>query len=178
LKYPEYKSYKVVANLPYYITTPVIINFLESEKSPSLMILMMQREVAERIMADPGGGDYGSLSVFCQYYCHIEKVMNVSPGCFFPEPDVTSSVLKMSAGVSYKMNAENKEMFFSTVRSSFAQRRKKVSNSIANTSGLGVSRQEIEEILTELGLKKDIRAERLTIADFKRLSFEIGKIVK
>ncbi len=176
-KNPGYKSYKVVANLPYYITTPVIIGFLKCEKPPELMVLMMQKEVGDRIMASPGGGEYGSLSVLCQYYCEIEKVTNVSPGCFFPKPDVTSSVLKMSARVRYKLNAKKEEMFFTVVKSAFSQRRKKVSNSISNTSGLGVSREIIEGILDEIGLRKDIRAEQLAIADFIELSAQIGKFV-
>lgn len=174
-KNPEYKSYKVVANLPYYITTPIMINFLKSIPAPELMVLMMQKEVADRVMAAPGGKEYGSLSVLCQYYCEIERITNVSPGCFFPKPDVKSSVLKMSKRVKHKVKEEEEELFFIIVRSAFAQRRKKISNSISNTSGLNISRERIEQILIEMGLRKDIRAEQLEIVDFIELSAQISR---
>ncbi|MDX1359483.1 MAG: 16S rRNA (adenine(1518)-N(6)/adenine(1519)-N(6))-dimethyltransferase RsmA [Clostridia bacterium] len=176
--YSDYKSYKVVANLPYYITTPILMKFLESDFPPSAMVVMMQKEVAERINAGPGGKEYGSLSVVAGYYCSVSKVMDVSPNCFYPKPDVSSTVLRMDTRENPEVSIDDEGLFFRLVRSAFSQRRKKVSNSISNTLGYDISKKQIEEVLGQMSIPSDIRAERLSIGNFAELSNRIGKIVK
>ena len=177
-KYPKYNSYKVVANLPYYITTPILMKFLESKYPPSCMVVMMQKEVADRISAGPGGKDYGSLSVVSGYYCRVKKIMDVSPNCFYPKPDVSSTVLRMDTRENPEVAIDDESFFFKLVKSSFSQRRKKASNSIANTLGYDIGKKQIESLLEEMDLPGDIRAERLSIAEFAELSNKLGKIVK
>ena len=177
-KYNKYNSYKVVANLPYYITTPILMKFLESNNPPSAMVVMMQKEVAERINAGPGSKAYGSLSVVSGYYCRVKKIMDVSPNCFYPKPDVSSTVLRMDVREIPEVAIDDEVFFFKLIKSAFAQRRKKVSNSIANTLGLNINRADIETILKEMEVLADIRAERLSIKDFAILSNKLAKIVK
>lgn len=177
-RYKQYKSYIVVANLPYYITTPIIIKFLESDNPPSALVVMLQKEVAERMAAGPGGKEYGSLSVVSGYYCSVKKIMEVSPNCFYPKPDVTSTVIRMDVRENPEVAIDDEDFFFKIIKASFAQRRKKVSNSISNTLGFEVKRAEIEDFLVEMGLAADTRAERLSINDFAELSNKIKKIVK
>lgn len=177
-RYPQYNSYKVVANLPYYITTPILMSFLESSNPPESMIVMMQKEVAERMAAGPGTKTYGSLSVVSGYYCRVKKIMDVSPNCFYPKPDVSSTVLRMEVRENPEVVIDNEVFFFKLVRSAFAQRRKKVSNSIANTLGYDVEKASIESLLEDMGLPGDIRAERLSISKFAELSNRLEMIVK
>ena len=177
-RYPQYDSYKVVANLPYYITTPILMNFLENPNPPETMVVMMQKEVAERMAAGPGSKTYGSLSVVSGYYCRVKKIMDVSPNCFYPKPDVSSTVLRMEIRENPEVALDNEVFFFKLVRSAFAQRRKKVSNSIANTLGYDIEKASIESLLVEMGLPGDIRAERLSISEFAELSNSLEKIVK
>ncbi|MFO7611463.1 MAG: 16S rRNA (adenine(1518)-N(6)/adenine(1519)-N(6))-dimethyltransferase RsmA [Clostridia bacterium] len=175
-RYPGYLSYKVIANLPYYITTPIMMKFIECEIPPERMTFMMQKEVADRIKAGPGSKAYGSLSVVVGYHCIVSKVMDVSPNCFYPRPEVTSTVLNMDYRTKDKANLIQEDMFFIIVKAAFAQRRKKVSNSIANTSGLDISREQLEHMLMDMGLKTDARAESLSIENFADLSNGISKI--
>lgn len=177
-KYKKYNSYKVVANLPYYITTSILMNFLESSCPPSSMIVMMQKEVAERMAAGPGSKTYGSLSVVSGYYCRVKKIMDVSPNCFYPKPDVSSSVIRMDVRENPEVAIDDEGFFFKLVKSAFAQRRKKVSNSIANTLGLNINKSDIETLLENMKLPSDIRAERLSIEDFAVLSNRLIEIVK
>ncbi len=177
-KYSKYKSYKVVANLPYYITTSIIMGLLESSSPPESMIVMMQKEVAERMAAGPGTKVYGSLSVVSGYYCRVKKIMDVSPNCFYPKPDVSSSVIRMDVRENPEVAIDDEGFFFKLVKSAFAQRRKKVSNSISNTLGLNINKIDIETLLEDMGLISDIRAERLSIEDFAVLSNRLPKIVK
>lgn len=176
-KYKQYKSYKVVANLPYYITTPIIMKFLESPYPPSLIVVMLQKEVAERIAAGPGGKEYGSLSVVSGYYCRVKKIIDVSPNCFYPKPAITSTVIRMETREAADVLIDDEAFFFKIVKSSFAQRRKKVSNSISNTLGLEVNRADIEKILVEMGQNADARAERLSIDNFAELSNRIKTLL-
>ena len=177
-KYPNYTSYKVVANLPYYITTSIIMGILESDNPPSSLIVMMQKEVAERMAAGPGNKTYGSLSVVSGYYCRVKKIMDVSPNCFYPKPAVSSSVIRMDVRDNPEVTIDNERFFFKLIKSAFAQRRKKVSNSISNTLGLNINKIDIEILLEDMGLVADIRAERLSIQDFAVLSNRLPKIVK
>ncbi|MBN2558215.1 MAG: 16S rRNA (adenine(1518)-N(6)/adenine(1519)-N(6))-dimethyltransferase RsmA [Clostridia bacterium] len=175
-RYPGYPSYKVIANLPYYITTPIMMKFIECETPPGRMTFMMQKEVADRIKAGPGSKAYGSLSVFAGYHCIVTKVMDVSPNCFYPRPEVTSTVLNMDYRTKDKANIIQENLFFTIVKAAFAQRRKKVSNSIANTSGLDIRRGQLEGILMDMGLRADARAESLSIENFADLSNRISKL--
>ncbi|MCD6322139.1 MAG: 16S rRNA (adenine(1518)-N(6)/adenine(1519)-N(6))-dimethyltransferase RsmA [Clostridiales bacterium] len=177
-KYSEYDSYKIVANLPYYITTSIIMGILESDNPPSSLIVMMQKEVAERMAAGPGSKVYGSLSVVSGYYCRVKKIMDVSPNCFYPRPAVSSTVIRMDVRDNPEVTIDNERFFFKLIKSAFAQRRKKVSNSIANTLGLNINKIDIEVLLEDMGLVADIRAERLSIEDFATLSNRLPKIVK
>lgn len=176
-KYKQYKSYIVVANLPYYITTPIIIKFLESPYPPSALVVMLQKEVAERMAAGPGGKEYGSLSVVSGYYCRVKKIIDVSPNCFYPKPDVISTVIRMDVRENPDVAIDDEAFFFKIIKSSFAQRRKKVSNSISNTLGFEVNRADIESFLVEMGLAADTRAERLSINNFAELSNRIKRLL-
>ncbi len=176
-KYTQYTSYKVVANLPYYITTPILMRFLENSFPPSSMTVMMQKEVAARMSAGPGCKEYGSLSVVSGYYCRVKKIMDVSPNCFYPKPDVSSTVLRMDVRDNPEVVIDNEAFFFKLVKSAFAQRRKKVSNSISNTLGYDVQKTVIEVILEDMGMPADTRAERLSINAFAELSNRLKGIV-
>jgi len=176
--YPEFNSYKVVANLPYYITTPIIMKLLESDSPPVKMTVMMQREVADRMRALPGSKDYGSLTVAVGVFCDVEKVMDVSRNCFFPKPDVTSTVLNLLNKGKDILKGNDRDLFFSIVRASFSQRRKKMSNSLVNTSGFSVTREQVEGILTEMGLPPDIRAEKLSLDQFARFTFQMETLLR
>ncbi|MFO7636894.1 MAG: 16S rRNA (adenine(1518)-N(6)/adenine(1519)-N(6))-dimethyltransferase RsmA [Clostridia bacterium] len=167
-RYPEYPEYKVISNLPYYITTAIIMKFLQHSHAPESMVLMMQKEVANRICGKTGTKEYGSLSIAVQYYCKPEKLMNVSPGCFTPRPDVMSTVVRLEKRKTPGVSVKNKEMFFKTVKSAFAQRRKKAVNSISST--LGIPRDKVEEVFLTHGLDPLKRAEQLCMEDFARIS--------
>ncbi len=175
--FPDFKSYKVVANLPYYITTPIIMKFLESDRPPELMTVMMQKEVADRLRAVPGCKEYGSLTVAAGVFCDISKVMDVSSNCFFPRPDVTSTVLNLRSKGKDILKGIDRNLFFSIVKASFSQRRKKMSNSLANTAGLSLTRDSLESIIDGMGLPKDIRAEKLSLEQFIELSSEIERLL-
>ena len=154
------------------------MKFLESNNPPSAMVVMMQKEVAERINASPGSKAYGSLSVVSGYYCRVKKIMDVSPNCFYPKPDVSSTVLRMDVREIPEVAIDDEVFFFKLIKSAFAQRRKKASNSIANTLGLNIDRADIEIMLKDMEVAVDTRAERLSIKDFAVLSNKLAKIVK
>ncbi|MFA7674015.1 MAG: 16S rRNA (adenine(1518)-N(6)/adenine(1519)-N(6))-dimethyltransferase RsmA [Clostridia bacterium] len=167
------KGYKAVANLPYYITTPVIMKFIDSKNTPDIMVFMMQKEVAERICEKEGSRIYGSLTIYIAYRYKVEVVTYVEPSCFIPSPLVTSTVLKFTKREKPYVDVLSEELFFKVVRGGFSQRRKKLSNSLAGVSDLGISREQIEEILCDLGLRCDARAESLSIQDFAKLTNRI-----
>ena len=176
-KFPDYSSYKVVANLPYYITTPIIMKFLESNKPPGQMTVMMQKEVADRLRAEPGNKEYGSLTVATGVFCDISKIMDVSSNCFFPRPDVTSTVLKLQNKGKDILKGIDRNLFFSIVRACFSQRRKKMSNSVVNTAGLSLDREQVESVLEGMGISRDIRAEKLSLEQFRFFSAEIERLL-
>ncbi len=164
----------VAANLPYYITTPIIAKLLEEKLSLKNIIVMVQKEVAERICASPGSKDYGAISVMCQYYSLPEIVGKVSAGSFMPPPKVDSAVLKLNISKKPRVNVNDEKMFFKVVKSAFAQRRKTLTNCLS--SGFGIQKQEISELLVSCGLSPDIRGERLSLEEFAKVSDELGKI--
>ena len=165
---------KVVANLPYYITSP-IINILLQNPYVSEMTLMVQKEVAERIVASPGGRDYGILTLACNYFADTEMIMIVSKDCFFPKPKVDSAVvhfikhpIEVSTASSRtdEFHDPNYDQLFKLIKASFAQRRKKLLNSLTNA---GYNKDTIANALIKLGFDENVRAENLSLDDYKKL---------
>ncbi len=163
-------SVKVVANLPYYITTPVIMKFLEESTSINTFVFMVQKEVADRILAQPGTKDYGALSVAVQYYCKAEKVFDVPPHCFIPQPRVISTVVRLKAYKEPPVYVTDKKMFFRVVKASFGQRRKTLVNALYNSGYFNMNKEEIKEMLKNLGIDENRRGETLSIMQFAELA--------
>lgn len=161
---------KVVANLPYYITTPIIMKLLEEENDISLMVFMVQKEVAQRMIAAPGGKDYGALSVAVQYYTTPQKSFDVSPHCFIPQPEVDSTVIKLNVNKTPPVKLIDKDFFFMTVKAAFGQRRKTLVNALYNFKGFQKTKEDIKEILIKLGINENARGETLSISQFAQLS--------
>ncbi len=160
------ESFKVIANLPYYITTPILINLLKSEANISELIVMMQREVAERIVANVGNKEYGSISVFLKYFGDSKIVMHVPNTVFMPKPKVGSSVIKLT--VNKEKKSQDINSLEKVLRAGFQMRRKTILNSLS--SGLAIEKRDLKEVLESLGLKENFRAENLTLEDFLNLA--------
>ena len=165
----EIKEVKIVANLPYYITTPIIMKLLEENLDIQSITVMIQKEVADRLIEVPSGKNTGAITYTVYYYCECEKIREVENTCFIPMPEVTSEVINLKMRKEPAVEIENKKVFFNIIKSAFMQRRKTLLNSLLN-SGVFLSKEEGLEVLKKLGLKEDIRAEKLTIEDFARLS--------
>lgn len=164
------------ANLPYYITTPILTALLEAECFDTVTV-MVQKEVAQRIAAAPGTSDYGAFSVFCQYYAEPELLFDVPPHCFLPQPQVTSAVVTLRVRKEKPWDIRNQDVFFRTVRSSFAMRRKKLSNGLA--SGFPeLGKTGAEEILSACGFPDNVRGETLGIPEFARIANAICEKLK
>ena len=166
----EGRRVKVAANLPYYITTPVVMMFLENCPYIDSMTLMVQKEVGERMVAGPGGKEYGALSVAVAFYTHPVINFTVPPHCFIPRPKVDSCVVTLKIRKEPFPGVDDKEHFFKVVKAAFGQRRKMLTNALANASYLGVTRENVKEALNEMGLSENIRGETLTCEEFARLS--------
>ncbi|MCM1026952.1 MAG: 16S rRNA (adenine(1518)-N(6)/adenine(1519)-N(6))-dimethyltransferase RsmA [Roseburia sp.] len=164
------KPIRVVANLPYYITTPIIMSLLESRVPLKNITIMVQREVAERMQVGPGTKDYGALSLAVQYYARPEIIAHVPPNCFIPRPNVGSAVIRLTRYENPPVQAADEKRMFSLIRASFNQRRKTLANGLANAPGLGLSRERVTEALAEMGLPASVRGEALTLEQFARLS--------
>lgn len=164
---------KIIGNLPYYITTPIIMKLLEEHVNADSITIMMQKEVADRIKASPGSKTYGALSVAVQYYCKVSDVASVPKEVFVPRPEVDSTVLRLDLLKSREYDIISEEMFFRTVRAGFGQRRKTLSNSLMGIDG--ITKEIIIEALSASGIDPRRRAETLSIEDFGRLSDEITK---
>lgn len=164
------ESFTVVANLPYYITTPIIMNFLESELPVNSMTLMIQKEVAARILAEPGTKDYGALSVAVQFYAEPGIICSASPHCFTPQPKVTSTVVNLKLYDKPKYDVKNKEQFFKIVKSIFSQRRKTLVNSLSGSPYLDLSKDKIINVLKQMELNEKVRGEKLSIEQIAELS--------
>ena len=163
------------ANLPYYITSPVLSALLESKCFESITV-MVQKEVAQRICAQPGSKDYSAFSLFCQYYAHPEILVDVPPSCLIPQPKVTSAVITRPCRKAPPCPIADEKLFFRTVRASFAQRRKTLVNGLS--SGFGtLSKAQIIACLTAAGLPENVRGETLGIPEFARVAEEIGKVL-
>ncbi len=161
---------KVVANLPYYITTPIIMGLFESHAPIESITVMVQKEVAERMQCKPGSKDYGALSLAVQYYASPKIVANVPPNCFLPRPNVGSAVIRLTRHEEPPVRPEDEALMFRLIRASFNQRRKTLVNGLKNASELTFSREQIEAAVTALGKPLTVRGEALTLAEFARLS--------
>ena len=162
------RPWKVCANLPYNVTTPLITAFLEAGCFESVTV-MIQKEVAQRLCAAPGTGEYGAFSVLVQWYAEPKLLFDVPPHCFVPQPKVTSAVVRMDRRTAPPAIADDEKFFFRTVRAAFAQRRKTLPNALR--SGLSeLSREDINTAVEEVGLPLDVRGEALAIAQFAALS--------
>lgn len=168
-EYNNGKPIKVVANLPYYITTPIIMGLFESHVPLKSITIMVQKEVADRMQEGPGSKEYGALSLAVQYYAKPEIVANVPPNCFMPRPNVGSAVIKLTRYEEPPVNVDDEQFMFNLVRASFNQRRKTLSNGLAN-GGLGLTREMVTDALKEMGLSETIRGEALTLEQFAELS--------
>ena len=161
---------KVVANLPYYITTPIIMALFEKHVPLQSVTVMVQKEVADRMQVGPGTKDYGALSLAVQYYSRPEIITRVPASCFMPSPNVDSTVIRLTRYEEPPVAVRDEEWLFAVIRASFNQRRKTLANGLANAAGLGLGRQQVEEVLTEMGLSRTIRGEALTLEQFADLS--------
>lgn len=164
------KPIKVVANLPYYITTPIIMGLFESGVPLESITIMVQKEVADRMQVGPGTKDYGALSLAVQYYAKPEIMVNVSPNCFIPKPNVGSAVIKLTRYENPPVQTKNPDLMFRIIRASFNQRRKTLKNSLSNSPEVSFSKEQIEGALKEMGLSETIRGEALTLEQFARLA--------
>lgn len=164
------KAIKVVANLPYYITTPIIMGLFEKKVNVESITVMVQKEVAQRMQATPGTKDYGALSLAVQYYSEPEIVANVPPNCFMPRPNVSSAVIRMTLHKEPKVVVQNEILLFKIIKASFSQRRKTLVNSINNSQELSFSKEQVVKALEEMGISENIRGEALTLEQFGTLS--------
>ena len=166
------KNVKIVANLPYYITTPIIMKLLEEELDLESITVMIQKEVADRLIAIPGEKNTGAITYTVYYYSIGEKITEVQKNSFIPEPEVTSEVIKLTIRNKAPINVKNKELMFNIVKNAFMQRRKTLLNSL-NNSNIFSSKDEGAKILKEIGLEENVRAERLTLQDFAKIADKI-----
>ena len=161
---------KIVANLPYYITTPIIMGLFERHIPTESITVMVQKEVADRMQAGPGTKDYGALSLAVQFYAKPYIAANVPPNCFMPRPKVGSAVIRLTPFDEPPVRVKDEKLLFKLIRASFNQRRKTLSNGLSNSSELDFSKERIAEAIAEAGLRPDIRGEALTLAEFAKLS--------
>ena len=166
---------KVVANLPYYITTPILMELLEGEAPIDAITVMVQKEVAARMQAGPGTKDYGALSLAVQYYASAKIVANVPPNCFIPRPDVASAVIHLDCRERPALPEVDEKKLFAVIRASFGQRRKTLVNGLKNAAGLPYTKEEIASALERMGLSETIRGEALTLEQFAQLANELDR---
>lgn len=164
------KPIKVVANLPYYITTPIIMGLFESNVPIDNITVMVQKEVADRMQVGPGTKDYGALSLAVQYYAEPYIVANVPQNCFIPRPNVGSAVIRLTRHKEKPVTVKNEQHMFRLVRAAFNQRRKTLQNALHNMPELNLSKEQVVNALKEMGLSETIRGEKLTLKDFAVLS--------
>jgi len=171
-EYIKDKKVKIIANLPYYITTPIIFKLLEYRKNIHSITIMIQKEVAERITAIPHSKDYGVLTINTNYLANVEKLFNVPSTSFIPAPNVTSSVIQIVPNElkEKKLGIKDEEVFKELVKKAFSERRKKLSNSLYNTGIKGMTKQEIDDMITKIGLNSNCRAEEVSIEDYVKMA--------
>ncbi|WP_282938199.1 16S rRNA (adenine(1518)-N(6)/adenine(1519)-N(6))-dimethyltransferase RsmA [Paenibacillus sp. RC67] len=168
--FAEFSQVSVVANLPYYITTPIIMKLLEEKLPLENIVVMIQKEVAERMWAKPGGKEYGSLSIAVQYYCEPEIVTIVPRTVFIPQPNVDSAVIKLKVRSNPPVELKDEAFFFDVVHASFVQRRKTIYNNLASRFFTKETKGQLEPILQEAGIEPSRRGETLSIEEYARLS--------
>lgn len=164
------KPIKVVANLPYYITTPIIMGLFESHVPLESVTVMVQKEVADRMQAGPGTKDYGALSLAVQYYSEVEIVANVPPNCFMPRPNVGSAVIRLTCHKDCPVKVTDEKWMFRIIRASFNQRRKTLQNGLGNDASLPVTKEQAKAATESMGLSATIRGEALSLAQFAELA--------
>lgn len=169
------KPIKVVANLPYYITTPIIMGLFESHVPLQSITVMVQKEVADRMQVGPGSKDYGALSLAVQYYAKPYIAANVPPNCFIPRPGVGSAVIRLTRYEEPPVMVKDESLMFKLIWASFNQRRKTLQNGIANSPELPYSKAQVEKALEKMGLAANVRGESLTLAEFAKLSDTISE---
>lgn len=170
------KGIKVIANLPYYITTPIIMGLLERKSNISLMVFMVQKEVGERMVAPPGGKEYGALSVAVQYYTIPEIILNVPPESFIPPPAVVSAVIRLNVRERPAVEVKDEDVFFNVVKAAFGQRRKTLLNALYNSGYFKIGKDQIREILIKSGIDENARGETLSLLQFSGLADAFFKI--
>lgn len=168
------KPIKVVANLPYYITTPIIMGLFENHVPIKSITVMVQKEVADRMQVGPGTKEYGALSLAVQYYAKPEIVAIVPPNCFMPRPNVGSAVIRLTRHKEVPVQVNDEKLMFKIIRASFNQRRKTLANGLNNAPDIHLSKEVIQESIEELGVPVTIRGEALTLQQFAQLSNIIG----
>lgn len=164
------KPIKVVANLPYYITTPIIMGLFESHVPIESITIMVQKEVADRMQCGPGTKDYGALSLAVQYYAKPEVIANVPPNCFMPRPNVGSAVIRLTRHEEVPVKVKDERLMFKLIRAAFNQRRKTLQNSINNSPELSLSKEQVVSALDSMGLSQTIRGEALSLEQFAGLA--------
>lgn len=168
----ENENVKVVANLPYYVTTPIITNLLNAKYKFKSITVMIQKEVAERMNSEPNCKDYGSLSLLVQYYCDTKIIMKVPPMCFIPRPKVDSIVIRLDRLEETRVTVDDEKLFFRVIRDSFNMRRKTLWNGMKN---IGLDKEKLEEAFKDSGIDQKRRGETLTIQEFADLANAINK---
>ena len=164
------KPIKVVANLPYYITTPIIMGLFESHVPLDSITIMVQKEVADRMQVGPGTKDYGALSLAVQYYAKPQILLNVPASCFMPRPNVDSAVIQLTRYEKPPVEVADEHLMFRLIRASFNQRRKTMTNSVGNSPELSVFKEQMAAALEKCGLSATVRGEALTLAQFAELA--------
>lgn len=164
------KPVKVVANLPYYITTPIIMQLFESHAPIDSITIMVQKEVAERMQQGPGNKEYGALSLAVQYYALPEIIADVSPDCFIPQPKVGSSVIRLTRHEKPPVDVRSEKLLFQVIRASFNQRRKTLANGLNNYGAFSIGKEALQSCIEELGVPANVRGEALSLEQFARLS--------
>ena len=170
------KPIKVVANLPYYITTPIIMGLFESHVPVQSITVMVQKEVADRMQVGPGTKDYGALSLAVQYYAKPYIAANVPPNCFMPRPKVWSAVIRLECHEEPPVQVKDEKLMFRIIRASFNQRRKTLANGLKNSPEISLSRDGIEQAIAELGKGASVRGEALNLEEFATLSNIVGRL--
>lgn len=174
-QYNDGKPIKVVANLPYYITTPIIMGLFESGVPIDNITVMVQKEVADRMQVGPGTKDYGALSLAVQYYAKPYIIANVPPNCFIPRPNVGSAVIRLTRHTEPPVTVQDEKLMFRIIRASFNQRRKTLQNGLNNAADLSFTKEQIVEAIESIGLKATVRGEALTLEQFAKLSDALVK---
>lgn len=175
--FKEGQDIAVVANLPYYVTTPILMKLLEEKLPVRVMVVMLQKEVAERIAAGPGSKAYGSLSIAAQYYAEAETVFTVPKTVFVPQPNVDSAILRLTTRTEPPVQVKDESFFFEVVQASFVQRRKTLLNNLAEFLGEFKEKSEVAKMLTEMTIDPKRRAESLSMEEFAKISNELHGVI-